>query len=751
MVDSEITNLVWNDKYRYGNEETPTDSMGRVVKGVYANESHGNYADEALRSMLVLDWCPGGRIHAGAGTPKRVTWINCYVSPDIDDSMEGIMDALKVAALTQQQGGGIGMNFSTLRPAGAIVHRTGSVSSGVIHFMEMWNGMCGAIKSSGSRRGAMMATLADWHPDIEHFIKAKHEKGKLTNFNVSVMVSDAFMQAVKEDGEWELGFTVPPADGSHVRVKPARNSDWYVYKVVKARELWESMTRSTYEYAEPGVLFIDRVNEWNNLYYCEMISCTNPCGEQPLPPNGDCNLGAVNLAVMVDNPFTVDAEVNFEKLIHTVQIGMRFLDNVLDLSPFPTKEQQAEALAKRRTGLGITGLGNMLQQLMVRYGSASSVDITGNVMKTIAYIAYRASIQLAKERGSFPMLDKDLFLASKFVRTLPEDIRDGIREHGIRNAVLLTIAPTGTTSIYYGNISSGIEPTFAWKYDRKVLMPDNSLKSFEVQDYGYAKFVEKFGAINIHPLPPFMVTANELTVDEHLAIQAVCQKYVDASISKTINCPKSMPFDEFQAVYTKAYSLGLKGCTTYRPSDVRGSILSVKEAPTPQPATSRPAKLTGSTYKLRWPGLDQAFYITINDIDRDGKLWPFEIFINSKSVKHQEWITALTRMMSAVFRKSDDPTFMIEELEQVYSPTGGQFKDGEYVPSLVAMIGKTMEQHFREIGLLMPAVGGSVLSTERSLPFPLTQLGEICPQCNQPTLYHKEGCSSCQCGYSNCG
>jgi len=767
-----ITEVVWKEKYRFvgkdGNgEASKEDSFKRVVEGVYKNDEQNVVeAPRALDAMIRRHWVPAGRIQAGAGTGKRVTWINCFVSPTIEDSMrshdrvnaKGIMDSLKVAALTQQMGGGIGMDFSTLRPRGAVVRNVGSVSSGPLCFMDMWHAMCGTIKSSGSRRGAMMATLRIDHPDIIEFIEAKHVAGRLTNFNVSVMVTHAFMEALKNDEDWDLGFFVPRADGDHVDIIKKKTErvppEWYVYQRLPARDLWDLILKSTYNYAEPGVIFIDRVNERNNLRYCEQIATTNPCGEQPLPPNGDCNLGAVNLAAMVQDPFGVSPQLDWEGLDEAVRVGVRFLDNVLDTTLYPTNEQKKEALSKRRIGLGITGLGNMLQQMKVRYGSEEARNLTEDVMKEISHIAYRASVDLAEERGPFPLFEVDQFLKSDFVQRLPTDIKEGIKEVGIRNGVLLTVAPTGTTSIYIGNVSSGCEPTYAWSYTRKMRMEDDSFQDFDVEDYGYLMYCRMFGKPNGHGLPEYMVTATELSVLEHLEMQGALQKHVDSSISKTINCPEEMDFEEFKQVYSHAWNLGLKGCTTYRPSGVRGAVLSVKseEPRAVGPVPDRPPELEGSTYKVKWAPIGSAFYVTINDrINREGDRIPFEIFINTMSVVHSEWITALTRTISAVFRRGGDVTFLPTELEQIHSSDGGQWiEPNVYVPSLVAVIGRTINKHFVKIGLIQP-------TTVKIEPEPaeiVTELqGERCPRCENPkSLIRAEGCGRClSCGYSNCG
>lgn len=766
-----ITVDIWREKYRYGEEASPEETFVRVAKGVYAHDT--SHIAEAVASMKARDWMPGGRIFAGAGTLKRVTWINCFVSPTIQDSMDtmdrphkgsgvtydptalGIMPALNVAAFTQQQGGGIGMGFGTIRPCGAVVARTGSVSTGVLPFMGMWNGMCGTIKSSGSRRGAMMATLPIWHPDVIDFITCKTNADKYTNFNISVTVTDEFMKALREDKEWDLGFHVPRADGEHVATYEKNGAPWYVYKRVRAKELFDLITKTTYEWAEPGVIFIDQVNKRNNLYYCEEITATNPCGEQPLPPNGDCDLGHLNLANMVMDPFTEDAEIDWDRVRSAVRVGVRFLDNVLDTTPFPTQEQYEEAQRKRRIGLGYTGLGNLLQQLMVRYGSKKSVEIVEELGEFIAEQAYEASIDLAIEKGSFPAFDVDKFMEADFVKKLPQETRDRIRKHGIRNGVLLSLAPTGTGSIFYGNTSGGVEPSFSWEYDRDVVMDqkgeEQTKQRYSVEDYGwylYKRMCAESGD-NCYPLPDYMVTALELSVDDHLRVAAAAQKWIDAAISKTINVPKDYPFDEFQNVYLAAYDSGMKGCTTYRTGCKRGAVLIAeaegKAATLPQEkflAKKRPPLLAGETIKIHWPIDNENYYLTLNyyQDETTGERRLFEVFINTRSTDQFEAMTAMTRTISAACRVGILEV-LLEELEQIHSPKGGALmktpfeEKGAYAPSLIALIGRTIRQHTNQ---------GQ--DTEQFEP------GETCPNCKKPALVMQEGCLTCQaCNYSKCG
>lgn len=738
---------VTRDKYAQEGERTLEDVMRRVHHAVMGEDPSG------LEVLTRGRFCPGGRILASAGTGKLVTSFNCFVSPRIEDSMhteedrssKGIMDALAVAAYTQQMGGGIGMDFSTLRPEGALVKKRGTGASGPLPFMDMWNAMCATVMSSGARRGAMMATMRCDHPDILKFIRAKREAGRLTNFNVSVLVTDAFMRSVEKDLPWLLIWP-----GQHVEKELSQTDKGYIYRIIPARELWREIMESTHESSEPGVIFIDQVNRMNNLRYCEEISATNPCGEQPLPPNGNCNLGAINLARMVRGmPFTDTVEVDWTVLSITVNYAVRFLDNVIDQAHYPTPEQEHEGKQKRRIGLGVMGLANMLQLLSTRYGSPRAVDITQSVMRHIANEAYKASSSLAAEKGSFPAIDRDRLLEAPFIQRLDDAVRERIRHHGLRNGVLLTVAPTGTTSIFMGNVSGGIEPVFANEYTRAVLQPDGSREEYLVSDWGFREWSKRHPQQPPSPIPGYLCEAHEVSIEEHLQMQAAAQEWVDSSISKTINLPAGISLEDFQSVYKRAWELELKGCTTYRPSEVRGSVLRTKattvtledgelveeqlEAPAKPP---RPPELHGITYKVRWPGLEQAFYVTIND--KEGR--PFEVFINSKSIKHQEWITALTRTISAVFRRGGDVGFLVEELGQIHSAVGGQWVNGKYVPSLVAMIGGVIEQHLRRLGLYD---GGMVEVSEVT--------GDVCPKCNMPAVTHQEGCEKCgACGWSSC-
>ncbi|XXK31491.1 adenosylcobalamin-dependent ribonucleoside-diphosphate reductase [Rhodobacteraceae bacterium nBUS_24] len=746
-----IAEQIWDMKYRLKDadgtavDSTVEDTWRRIASDLArVEEDPAQWEEKFYEALEDFKFLPAGRITAGAGTARKVTLFNCFVMGTIPDSMGGIFDMLKEAALTMQQGGGIGYDFSTLRPKGALVTGVAADASGPLSFMDVWDSMCRTIMSAGSRRGAMMATMRCDHPDIEDFITAKSDAARLRMFNVSVLITDAFMEAVKSDGQHDLVF------------------DGQTYKTVSARGLWDKIMQSTYDYAEPGVIFIDRINRANNLGYCETIAATNPCGEQPLPPYGACLLGSVNLARLVDNPFDDAAQLDEAALADLVGTAVRMMDNVVDASNFPLEAQAQEARAKRRIGLGVTGLADALLMVGQRYGSDEAVKQTEDWLHQIARAAYLASVQLAKEKGAFSLFEAEPFLASGAMEKMDSDVRDAIRNDGIRNALLTSIAPTGTISLYAGNVSSGIEPVFAYAYTRKVLQKDGSRSEEEVVDYAVQMWRDKFGDAE---LPDYFVNAQTLAPSDHVKMQAAAQNWIDSSISKTINCPEDISFDAFKDVYLQAYELGCKGCTTYRPNAVTGSVLSVSEASDEAPESDqgadviymsepldRPAALDGQTYKLKWPDSEHAIYLTVNDVVINGHRRPFEIFINSKNMEHYAWTVALTRMISAVFRRGGDVSFVVEELKAVFDPRGGAWIKGKYIPSILAAIGGVIEQHMIAIGFLE----GEGLGLKQDPQSQVVNLdggkGKACPSCGQYDLRMIEGCMTCgSCGHSKCG
>ncbi|KPA21806.1 Ribonucleoside-diphosphate reductase NrdZ [Shimia sp. SK013] len=753
-----IAEQIWDMKYRFKEADgapidiTVEDSWRRIARDLAKVEKDPKaWEDKFYAALEDFKYLPAGRITAGAGTARQVTLFNCFVMGTVPDSMGGIFDMLKEAALTMQQGGGIGYDFSTIRPRGADVMGVAADASGPLSFMDVWDAMCRTIMSAGSRRGAMMATMRCDHPDIESFITAKSDPARLRMFNMSVLVTDAFMEAVKADGPWELTF------GDRV------------YHTVEARDLWNKIMQGTYDYAEPGVIFIDRINQRNNLSYVEEIAATNPCGEQPLPPYGACLLGSINLARLVSNPFEANAELNEAAMSDLVATAVRMMDNVVDASKFPLEQQAQEAQAKRRIGLGVTGLADALLMLGLKYGSEEAAQQTEAWMRAIARASYLASVDLAKEKGAFPLFDKDKYLAGGMVQDLDEDVRAAIGEHGIRNALLTSIAPTGTISLYAGNVSSGIEPVFAYAYTRKVLQKDGSRTEEEVVDYAVQMWRDKFGD---KELPDYFVNAQTLEPAAHVRMQAAAQKWIDSSISKTINCPEDIGFEEFKNVYMQAWDTGCKGCTTYRPNDVTGSVLTVSEssedAPGEKPADhvadggeviymsdplERPQSLEGATYKLKWPDSEHAIYLTVNDVIINGHRRPFEVFINSKNMEHYAWTLALTRMISAVFRRGGDVSFVVEELKAVFDPRGGAWMEGKYIPSILAAIGGVLERHMIAIGFI-EGEGMGLKADPQSEVMAVGEAprGKACPSCGQFELQMVEGCMTCRsCGHSKCG
>ena len=833
-----ISSEIWEAKYRFKSTEasqasdaTLDDTFWRVARAAAGVEKGGRkvrerWAQTFAGAMADLGFLPGGRILAGAGTGRAVTLFNCFVMGRIDDDLGAIFNQVREAALTLQSGGGIGHDFSTLRPRGARVASIGADASGPVSFMDVWDAMCRTIMSAGARRGAMMATMRCDHPDIEEFIGAKADASRLRNFNLSVLVTDRFMAAVKAGEPWNLQF------------------EGRVYRTLAARELWDRLMRAAYDTAEPGVIFIDRINARNNLNYCETIHTTNPCGEQPLPDYGACLLGSINLAALVRQPFTQAASIDSAKLESRVALAVRLLDNVIDVAAYPLEAQKREAKAKRRIGLGVTGLADALIIMGQRYGAPEACETAASWMRTIQNAAYGASADLAREKGAFPLYDKKKFRLQPNIVALDDGVRDAIAEHGIRNGCLTSIAPTGTISLLAGNVSSGVEPVFDFVFNRRVLGASGETRVETVEDFAHAAYRRAFG--DAAALTPAFVSTNGLLPSDHLAMQAALQPHVDSAISKTINCPEGLSFDAFRNVYEQAYDLGLKGCTAYRPNAVTGAVLSAVEpgaAPAaapdeegvaaiaalsdaprkvepPVPAIvpaaaprapvlaaestaevvymtkplARAGVLEGATYKLKWSDSDHAIYITINDMPFDvpaagggvtTRRRPFEIFINSGNLEHYAWTVALTRMISAVFRRGGDVSFVAEELKAIFDPQGGRWVDGRYVPSLLAAIGEVIESHMIKTGFVaarreqgaaqsepLAAQLAAQLSAQVSLEAAVNYgkaaasdpavlgsrreraaaPGRVCPRCHSAHFTRQEGCWTCRaCGFSRCG
>lgn len=514
--------------------ETFRESQSRVANTLADDPQHFY----AFRSILLPQrFLPAGRVQSDIGSPRRTTAFNCFVSGTIDDSMVGIMEAATQAAFTMRGGGGIGYDFSTLRPRGDVIVSLDSKASGPVSFMQINDAVCKTVSSAGSRRGAQMAVLRVDHPDIEEFIEAKTNTDNLTQFNVSVGVTDEFMQAVVHNKDFELKF------------------NGRVYKRVNARYLWDKIMRATWDWAEPGVLFLDRINEYNNLWYCETIAATNPCGEQPLPPFGACLLGSFNLVKYVE-----DGRFNWDLFQEDIPTVVRAMDNVIERTNYPLPQQEAEAKNKRRMGLGVTGLANAGEMMGMPYASEDFLKFENRVLRTLANTAYQASARLAGEKGSFPAFDKEKFLQSKFVKQLSKETRALIEEYGMRNSHLTSIAPTGTISLAADNVSSGIEPVFSLEYERTIKRDDGEVKVI-VDDYAYREHGVKGR------------TADTISPAEHLDVLVVASKWVDSAVSKTLNIGADFTWEEFKEIYMNAWKRGCKGCTTFRAAGERYGIL----------------------------------------------------------------------------------------------------------------------------------------------------------------------------------
>lgn len=736
-----INKKIWEKKYKFKTDVTPADTFRRVARAMAETpEQEADFFEE----MNSLKFLPGGRILAVAGTGvEQATASNCYVLPSPEDSMSGIMDALKEGALTMKSGGGIGINFSSLRPYNAPVVGTGSVSSGPVSFMDQWNAMSRTISGVGARKGAMIAILNVDHPDIEKFIKAKANNSVATptleKFNISVGISDAFMAAVEANTGWPLKFG---------------GKD---YGTINAAELFNTIIENNHKKAEPGVVFLDTINKSNSLSYTETIEATNPCGEQSLPAYGACTLGALNLARFIENPFTEAAFFDAETFRVSVRRAIRFLDTTVDNNFYPLPGQKHEATSKRRIGLGIMGLGSALAMIGVKYGSIGGNQAVELVMKILRDEAFIESSLLAKEKGAFPLFDAKKYLTGGFAKTLPADIRADIKKYGIRNSHLLTIAPTGSIAQLAGNVSGGLEPIFCVEFKRR-----NYGEVSVVRDYAYARYVEKFGEPT--KIPDYFVSAHDLTPQQHIDTMSICQKYIDASISKTINLPKEATIEQMKNIYMQAWKMGLKGCTTYREGSLDEEILS-KTSPEnaePKPQTvgekfKRPDVLSGKTYKVKPPDQKHAYYLTFTYyVDSNGKNHAYEFFINTKDPSAEEWTTLITRITSAVFRNVDDPTFLVDEFRDIKSLQTGFWSSirHKWVPSLAAEFGERMKEFFAEIGIMEPDVPIETYEAEANEHAKEngSQKLAYCKACGQFGGIFEEGCFKClSCGYNKCG
>jgi len=814
-----ISRDVLAEKYFKPGESSLEQLYGRVARALASVEKPELRAEweQKFLTNLHVGAIGAGRIMSAAGTDIQATLINCFVQPvgdaiqGVDDEgYPGIYEALREAAETMRRGGGVGYDFSRIRPKGAFVKGTHSIASGPCSYMNVFDQSCSTVESAGSRRGAQMGVLRIDHPDVAEFITAKRTPGRWNNFNVSVGVSDAFMQAVANGTDWELVHKAKPGQKVLEGGGYQRADGLWVYRKLPARELWDTIMQSTYDFAEPGILFLDQIGRDNNLNYCEKIEATNPCGEQPLPPYGCCDLGPIILTNFVRNPFGAggDAAFDFDAFEQVVATQVRALDNVLDVTFWPLEQQRNESADKRRIGVGFTGLGNALTMLKLRYDREDGRAMATEIARRMRDAAYRASVELAKEKGAFPKFKADGYLAEgTFASRLPDDIQADIRQHGIRNSHLLSIAPTGTVSLAFAdNASNGIEPAFSWGYKRNKREADGSKSSYTVEDHAfrlYRSLVDStVSSDDTGKLPDYFVNALEMSAQDHVAMMEAVQPFVDTSISKTVNIPEDYPYDSFKDLYRQAWQAGLKGLATYRPNSILGAVLETtpakkdepaapaSNAPAPAPAVpydpmrsvieKRPAGgLPSVTEKIEYWTSEgqQRLYLIVSFLPvpaADGKGTverAIEFFMPvGQSGESQQWITATMRMLSLAARGG----FLdraLSDMQKVTWDRGpvrlGTYEkaDGTHVPrwhdSEVAAIGYAVEnlianrQKAAQASLFdadeLPAVEPQV-APAAMVPTSV-MAGKKCPECGAHAMIRKDGCDYCtQCGFvGSCG
>ena len=814
-----ISRDVLAEKYFKPGETSLDQLYGRVARALASVEKPELRAEWERKFLanLYAGAIGAGRIMSAAGTDIQATLINCFVQPvgdaiqgHDDEGYPGIYEALREAAETMRRGGGVGYDFSRIRPKGAYVKGTASMASGPCSYMNVFDQSCSTVESAGARRGAQMGVLRIDHPDVLEFITAKRTPGRWNNFNVSVGVSDAFMQAVADGSDWELVHKAMP--GPKVMDKGAyqRADGQWVYRKLPARELWDTIMKSTYDFAEPGILFLDQIGRDNNLNYCEKIEATNPCGEQPLPPYGCCDLGPIILTNFVRHPFGAGGEpaFDFDAFERVVATQVRALDNVLDVTFWPLEQQRAESAAKRRIGVGFTGLGNALTMLKLRYDRAEGRDMATQIARRMRDAAYRASVELAREKGAFPKFKADGYLAKgTFASRLPADIQADIRQHGIRNSHLLSIAPTGTVSLAFAdNASNGIEPAFSWGYQRNKREADGSKSAYTVEDHAFRLYRSLIDSQvtpdNAASLPEYFVNALEMTAQEHVAMMQAVQPYVDTSISKTVNIPEDYPYEDFKNLYRQAWEAGLKGLATYRPNSILGAVLETtpakKEEPAPQPPAGAPMMppvaydpmrtviekrpsggLPSVTEKIEYwthEGQQRLYlivsFLAVPTADGKGEVErAIEFFMPvGQSGESQQWITATMRMLSLAARGG----FLDRALSDMRKVTWdrgpvrlGTYEkaDGTHVPrwhdSEVAAIGYAIENLIAQRAL---AAQGSLFDPDElpaveprvepaAMVSTTVMAGKKCPECGAHAMIRKDGCDYCtQCGYmGSCG
>lgn len=789
-----ISQDVLAEKYLADGEQSEQDLFARVARALAAVEKPEIQAhwEQKFLLNLQLGAIGAGRIMAAAGLDTKATLINCFVQPVADatngfdtQGNPGIYTALSQAAETMRRGGGVGYDFSNLRPRGALVRGTNSNASGPCSFIDVFDASCTTVESAGARRGAQMGVLRIDHPDVLEFITAKRQKGRWNNFNVSVGVSNAFMQAVRDDAEWELVHVASPSEAQIQAGAHRRDDGLWVYQSQPARTLWDAIMRSAYDFAEPGILFLDNINADNNLWYAEQIAATNPCGEQPLPPYGCCDLGPVILTRFVREAFTPQAFFDLEAFRAAVAVQVRMLDNVLDATVWPLPEQQREAQQKRRIGVGFTGLGDALILLGLHYASDEGLQQAETIARNMRDAAYAASVELAREKGAFPLLNAKQYLKSGFAKRLPKELRADIRKHGLRNSHLLSIAPTGTVSLAFAdNASNGIEPAFSWTYTRKKRTADGGEQFYTVQDHAYRLYKALHG--DEAPLPECFVSALELSASEHVAMMRCVQPFIDTSISKTVNIPADYPFEDFKHLYMECWEAGLKGCATYRPNDTLGAVLSTESASKPPQTPTDKAQaainFSGSNgmtavIERRPEGplnavVDKIEYFTHDGIRRlylvvsfmvvDGVERPIEFFMPvGQTGESQQWITATMRSLSLAARGGflDKALADLRKVAWDRGPVryGSRTReDGSSIPlwhdSEVALLAYAIQSIIANRGLPQPAP--STAATPASpAESNASVTGQKCPDCGAHAMIKKDGCQFCTaCGFvGSCG